>query len=265
MSAMLCHLGFRIYSSDEPVRLANSRPCSHEYCMPLAVRPIATGVRGHARIATAAGLHSAARMPVEPSAFRYAMMRGELLGTLNPNIPSTRADDGPQRGGQAHARVRPAVLSRRRCCCSPSAVTMAAWRTACSCNGPPSAAFAWTTWPPRPRRWRRFAPDTDAQFNFHGRGEPAVPLSTEMVIVLDEGRSIAQASNESYVGTEHALGGWRSRASARPRCCAATASRQHDDQPAGRPGADQARSPARTWSRRPRSGEGQAGLRAGRT
>src|SRR5512136_61626 len=33
-----------------------------------------------------------------------------------------------------------------------------------------------------------------------------VPLSSEMVIVLDEGKSIAQAADEVWIGTEHALG-----------------------------------------------------------
>ena len=48
--------------------------------------------------------------------------------------------------------------------------------------------------------------DADAEFDFIDIHDQPVPLSTEMVVVLDEGRSIAQASHEIYVGTEHALG-----------------------------------------------------------
>ena len=46
----------------------------------------------------------------------------------------------------------------------------------------------------------------DADFSFQDEEGKTVPLSTEMLVVLDDGRSIAQASNEIYVGTEHALG-----------------------------------------------------------
>ena len=48
--------------------------------------------------------------------------------------------------------------------------------------------------------------DSDADFVFTDANNQDVPLSSEMVVVLDEGRSIAQASHEIYVGTEHALG-----------------------------------------------------------
>jgi ATP-dependent Clp protease ATP-binding subunit ClpC len=48
---------------------------------------------------------------------------------------------------------------------------------------------------------------TDADFVFMDEAGQAVSLSTEMLVVLDEGRSIAQAADEVFVGTEHALGG----------------------------------------------------------
>ena len=53
----------------------------------------------------------------------------------------------------------------------------------------------------------RADPGLNADFNFLDENGQAVPLSTEMLVALDEARSIAQASNEIYVGTEHALGG----------------------------------------------------------
>ena len=52
----------------------------------------------------------------------------------------------------------------------------------------------------------RAAPGVDADFVYEGDNGP-IRLSTEMLIVLDEGRSIANAAGESQVGTEHALGG----------------------------------------------------------
>jgi ATP-dependent Clp protease ATP-binding subunit ClpC len=53
----------------------------------------------------------------------------------------------------------------------------------------------------------RSSPGLDADFVFTDDKGQAVPLSTEMLVVLDEGRSIAQAGGEIQVGTEHALGG----------------------------------------------------------
>ena len=52
----------------------------------------------------------------------------------------------------------------------------------------------------------RAAPGQDADFVYQGDNGP-IRLSTEMLIVLDEGRSIAEAAGETQVGTEHALGG----------------------------------------------------------
>jgi ATP-dependent Clp protease ATP-binding subunit ClpC len=45
-----------------------------------------------------------------------------------------------------------------------------------------------------------------ADFDFGLSTGDKLPLSTEMVIVLDEGKSIAQAADEVWIGTEHALG-----------------------------------------------------------
>lgn len=45
-----------------------------------------------------------------------------------------------------------------------------------------------------------------ADFNFVADDGKAIPLSDEMLVVLDEGRAIAQSMNEIYIGTVHALG-----------------------------------------------------------
>src|SRR5512139_2062216 len=47
----------------------------------------------------------------------------------------------------------------------------------------------------------------DADFDFTDQAGQPVRLSTEMLVALDEGRSIALAADEVFVGTEHALGG----------------------------------------------------------
>jgi ATP-dependent Clp protease ATP-binding subunit ClpC len=47
----------------------------------------------------------------------------------------------------------------------------------------------------------------DADFTFTDAKGAAVPLSTDMLIALDEARSIAQAGGDTQVGTDHALGG----------------------------------------------------------
>ncbi len=51
------------------------------------------------------------------------------------------------------------------------------------------------------------SPGIDADFTFADAAGQPVRLSTELVVALDEARSIAQASEEARVGTEHALGG----------------------------------------------------------
>ncbi|MEJ2211132.1 MAG: ATP-dependent Clp protease ATP-binding subunit, partial [Anaerolineae bacterium] len=51
-------------------------------------------------------------------------------------------------------------------------------------------------------RGRRAA---DVDFDFEARDGKRVPLSSEMLVVLDEGRAIARARDEIWVGTEDAL------------------------------------------------------------
>jgi len=52
----------------------------------------------------------------------------------------------------------------------------------------------------------RVRPGRSADFDFVASNGEKIPLSTDMVIVLDEGKSIAQAADEVWIGTEHALG-----------------------------------------------------------
>ena len=46
----------------------------------------------------------------------------------------------------------------------------------------------------------------DGQLNFMSKSSRPIPLSDELLVVLDEGRGIAQALDEVQVGTHHALG-----------------------------------------------------------
>ena len=127
------------------------------------------------------------------------------MGTLNPNIPS------PELAGainQTAARQRATGQKLM----TPAALLLTFVRE------PASAAHRILTQLAIERSFRmdelaasaeafaRAAPGQDADFVYQGDNGP-IRLSTEMLIVLDEGRSIAQASGETQVGTEHALGG----------------------------------------------------------
>jgi len=129
-----------------------------------------------------------------------------VANTLNPNIPSpelTKALNAAAR------RMRAMNLPRL----TPALLLLTFARDAGSAANRILAALA------AERGFRleelaasaealaKASPGLDADFTFTGENDQVVALSTEMLIVLDEGRSIAQASDEIYVGAEHALGG----------------------------------------------------------
>ena len=128
------------------------------------------------------------------------------MGTLNPNIPSpelTKALNAAARRMRAMDRpfLTPALLLLTFARDQGSAahrllVQLAAER---SFRLEELAASA--------EALAKARPGLDADFTFVDENNRPVPLSTDMLVVLDEGRSIAQASDEIYVGTEHALGG----------------------------------------------------------
>jgi ATP-dependent Clp protease ATP-binding subunit ClpC len=128
------------------------------------------------------------------------------MGTLNPNIPSPEliralnaaAARMPMTG---RPLLTPALLLLTFCRDAGSAAnrlltTLAAER---SFRMDELAASA--------EALARAAPGLDADFTFTGENGKPIRLSTELVVVLDEGRSIAEATGEAQVGTEHALGG----------------------------------------------------------
>ena len=184
------------------------------------------------------------------------------MGTLNPNIPSkelTTALNASAKRMRALGRpfITPAMLLLTFCRDDGSVAhrMLVQWSTERSFRLDDLAASA--------EALAKFAPDTDAQFNFLDEANHAVPLSAEMIIALDEARSIAQASGESTVGTEHALGGMAE--TGRQHSRAAAPLRHHGqqyDHSAGRPGADQKRQwpgPGRAGQERGRAGALHAG------
>jgi ATP-dependent Clp protease ATP-binding subunit ClpC len=126
------------------------------------------------------------------------------MTTLNPNIPSpelAQALNAAARRRQELARpyVTPALLLATYARDDSRAHRLLAQMAA-------ERSFRLEDLAKSAETMARADPGRDADFSFlDGSGQP-VPLSTEMLVVLDEGRSIALASDETLVGTEHTLG-----------------------------------------------------------
>jgi ATP-dependent Clp protease ATP-binding subunit ClpC len=137
-------------------------------------------------------------------AARAARKREVALGTLNPNIPSPelqKALNGAAKRMRAFGLsfVTPSLLLLTFC-----REESAARRLLLQLGA--ERSFRVEELAVSAETMARAIEDTDAKFDYIDEGGKPVPLSTEMIIVLDEGRSIAQASNELKVGTEHVLG-----------------------------------------------------------
>lgn len=127
------------------------------------------------------------------------------MGTLNPKIPSlelTKALNAAAKRMTVYGRplLTPALLLLTFVRDNGSAAhrLLVTWATERSFRLDDLAASA--------EALARAGGDLDADFIFTAEDNRQVPLSTDMLVVLDEGRSIAQASGEVTVGTEHALG-----------------------------------------------------------
>ncbi|MGQ9768460.1 MAG: AAA family ATPase [Anaerolineae bacterium] len=128
------------------------------------------------------------------------------MGTLNPDIPSPELTAALNAAADRMRRLGRPLLT-------PALLLLT------FCQEPGSAAHRLLTALAVERGFRldelaasaealaRAVPGLNADFVFVDAAGRPVPMSTEMVIVLDEGRSIAEAGGESQVGTEHALGG----------------------------------------------------------
>jgi ATP-dependent Clp protease ATP-binding subunit ClpC len=129
-----------------------------------------------------------------------------MMGTLNPNIPSPELNKGLN---AAAVRMRAMKLPLL----GPGLLLLTFARDSDSVAHRLLVQFA------AERSFRldelaasaevlaKGSPGADADFVFMDEAGQAVRLSKEMVIALDESRSIAQAADEVFVGTEHALGG----------------------------------------------------------
>jgi ATP-dependent Clp protease ATP-binding subunit ClpC len=128
------------------------------------------------------------------------------MGTLNPNIPSPELTKALN---ATAARMRTLKLPR----ITPALLLLTFARDGGSAANRMLQALA------AERSFRldelaisaehlaKNSPGLDADFAFVDDAGQRVPLSTEMLVALDEGRAIAQASDETQVGAEHALGG----------------------------------------------------------
>ena len=127
------------------------------------------------------------------------------MGTLNPNIPSEELDRALNAAVELMRTLGKRVLT-------PEILLLALIRWPESVAGRLLAHLAET------RGFRlahlekeieaqaRAREGRDADFDFRASDGRQVPMSDEMVIVLDESRAIAQALDEVWVGTEHVLG-----------------------------------------------------------
>src|SRR5512139_2782853 len=128
------------------------------------------------------------------------------MGTLNPNIPSTELTKALNAAAaRMHAMSLPLL--------TPALLLLTFARDSDSVAHRLLVQFA------AERSFRldelaasaeilaKASPGLSADFDFvNDKGQPVL-LSTEMLVALDEGRSIAQAADEIFMGTEHALGG----------------------------------------------------------
>jgi ATP-dependent Clp protease ATP-binding subunit ClpC len=127
-------------------------------------------------------------------------------GTLNPNIPSkelARALNG--------ASARTYALGKR--VLTPEALLL----TFVELEEVAAHKLLCELLDTRGHRWDRFAGESgrlarqrianDAEFDWVTDEDQRVPLSEDMLVVLDEALTLAQARDEIYAGTEHALVG----------------------------------------------------------
>ncbi|MDY7040056.1 MAG: ATP-dependent Clp protease ATP-binding subunit [Chloroflexota bacterium] len=127
------------------------------------------------------------------------------MGTLNPNIPSEEMDRALNAAVELMRALGKRVLT-------PEVLLLALIRRTESAAGRLLTRFAETRGfklsdlEREVEAQARARVGRDADFDFRADDGKLVPMSDEMVIVLDEGRAIAQAMDEVWVGTEHALG-----------------------------------------------------------
>ncbi len=131
-------------------------------------------------------------------------LRSDFMGTLNPELPSKELTQALENAAALMRSLKKRILT-------PETLLLAFLRM------PDSAAYHLLQRFAETRGFRladlesevedraRTRLGRDADFAFVDQNGQRVPLSDEMLIILDEGLTIAQAMDEVWVGTEHAL------------------------------------------------------------
>jgi ATP-dependent Clp protease ATP-binding subunit ClpC len=127
------------------------------------------------------------------------------MGTLSPNIPSEELDRALNTAAELMRTMRKRVLT-------PEILLLALVRWPESVAGrllarlAETRGFSLADLEKAAEAQAQAREGHDAEFYFGASDNRQVPMSDEMVIVLDEGRAIAQAMDEVWVSTGHALG-----------------------------------------------------------
>jgi len=127
-------------------------------------------------------------------------------GTLNPNIPSKELTRALNAGGARMKTLKKRVLT-------PEILLLTFTETKDLAAHDLLNGLLKT----RGHRWERFAGDVsslaqervapEVDFDWVADDSRRIPLSDELLIVMDEALTLAQARDEIYAGTEHALAG----------------------------------------------------------
>ena len=127
------------------------------------------------------------------------------MGTLNPNIPSEELNRALNAAAELMSTLRKRMLT-------PEILLLTLVRWPECAAGRVLTRFAETRGFKLAELEKEVESQAltregrDADFYFRAGDGREVPMSDEMVIILDEGKAIAQAMDEVWVGTEHVLG-----------------------------------------------------------
>ncbi|MGD8807164.1 MAG: ATP-dependent Clp protease ATP-binding subunit [Chloroflexota bacterium] len=126
------------------------------------------------------------------------------MGNLNPNIPSPELarhmTDAAGLRDQFNLKLLTPQLLLHTLLASPSSAAQRILKQLASQRG-----FDWSDLVRRVEMMARHSAGRDADFYFTDDFGQDIPLADEMLIVLDEGRTIAQARDERHVNSGHVL------------------------------------------------------------
>jgi ATP-dependent Clp protease ATP-binding subunit ClpC len=126
------------------------------------------------------------------------------MGTLNPDIPSQELTQALEHAAALMSDMKTRVLTPEFLLLAflrmPDSVACRILRRFAETRG-----FRMADLENEVENRARTRIGRNADFYFVDHNEQRVPLSKETLVVIDEGRAIAQAADEAQVGTEHAL------------------------------------------------------------